>query len=324
MNRTGTDQNVGGARQFPSRWLRSEYTVEVSIVIVNYNTRAMLQRTLESIFASQHECGREVIVIDNASRDGSPQMVRDRFPQVSCVENAENLGHSRGCNQGMALAKGRYLFLLNSDTIMLSGAMDALVEYLDEHPRVGAVASQVLNVDGTVQGTIKRFPTPMSALFGRYSIITRLLPRNRFSRRYLVYLDQDLSKPFAVDSASAAALMVRREAIDRAGLLDERFFLYWNDVDWCRSIWESGFEVHYVPASVLKHDEHHGGTRGGARQRLKTILNFHRGAYIYYRKWQPRRFWYPSRLVAILGLSLRAAIVICTEPLRWLGTPRKL
>lgn len=303
-------------------WLLPAYTADVSVVIVNYNARGMLERTLETLFDSNPRCSMEVIVVDNASRDGSVEMVRSRFPQVRCVANEHNAGGTYGNNQGMEMATGRYLFLLNNDTIIFPGAVDTLVAYLDAHPRVGGVGPKVLNIDGTIQGTVKRFPTPMAAVFGRYSVLTRWLPRNAFSRRYLVYLDQDFSAPFAAGSVSSCALVVRREAVDRAGPMDRRYFVYWNDVDWCRAIWAAGYEIHLNPEAVIIHDEHKGGTRAGRKRSLAMIVDFHHGAYVYYRKWHVRRFWHPNHLAAIVGLTLRAALVVASEQVRWAVRPR--
>jgi GT2 family glycosyltransferase len=305
------------------QWLRSSYSADVSVVIVNYNTRVMLERTLDTLLSSGQQSVMEIIVVDNASKDGSVEMVCQKFPQVICLANQQNRGHTGGSNQGMACAAGRYLFLLNSDTIILPKAVDILVRYLDTHPHVGAVAGKVLNVDGTIQGTIKSFPTPLAALFGRYSVLTRLFPRNPFSRRYLVYLDQDFTQPFTTDSASACALMARREVVQRAGPLDERYFLYWNDVDWCRGIWEAGYEVHCVPQSVIVHDEHKGGTRAGWKRILTSTLDFHRGAYRYYRKWHVTQAWSPRHLAVIAALTLRAMLVLATEQVRWIAQRKK-
>src|SRR5262249_4294616 len=150
----------------------------------------MLARTLETLFGSNQRSSLEVILVDNASYDGSVELVRERFPQVRLVVNRENAGLTRANNQGMELASGRYIFLLNNDTIILPDSVDALVRYLDAHPQVGAVGGKVLNIDGSIQGTVKAHPTPMAALFGRHSPLTRLFPNNRFSRRYLMYMGQ--------------------------------------------------------------------------------------------------------------------------------------
>ena len=293
-----------------------EFEADVTVIIVNYKTPHVLQRGLESIFASRQQVRYEVIVIDNASGDHSAEMVRQKFPQVRCIANQENLGHTGGCNQGMKLAKGRFLFLLNSDTILPDSTLNILVRYLDLHLNVGAVAPRVMNVDGSVQGTVKRFPSPWAALFGRFSILTRLFPQNPWSQHYLLYSSQHSDEPFPVDTASGAALMVRREAITRAGMLDPQFFLYWNDVDWCRSIWQSGLEIHCVPASQLLHEEHHGGSRNGLRQRWKTVVNFHYGAYLYYRKWHIPHRWHPLNGIAIIGLTARDGLVMFAEQLQ--------
>lgn len=298
-------------------WLRSSYCADVSVVIVNYNARAMLERTLDTLYGSGQRCSMEVIVVDNASADGSVEMVRARFPQVRCVANSQNLGGTRGNNMGMQMACGRYLCLLNNDTIIFDGAIDTLVRYLDEHPQVGAAGGKVLNIDGSIQGTVKSFPTPAAALFGRSSLLTRLFPWNPLSRRYLVYLDQDFSRPFAAGSVSSCAIVARREAVLKAGPMDPRYFVYWNDVDWCRSIWEVGYEVHCVPQSVIIHDEHKGGTQGSRKRSRASIIDFHRGAYIYYRKWHVPYRWHPRHLIAVAGLTARAGLMLGLEQVRW-------
>ncbi|HEX4886154.1 MAG TPA: glycosyltransferase family 2 protein [Casimicrobiaceae bacterium] len=299
-------------------WLLPHPDADVSVVIVSYKTREVTRRTLESLRQARQQVRVEVVVVDNASDDGTAEMVRSQFPETVLVASERNLGHSGGCNLGMRHARGRHLLCLNSDTQMLAGTLDRLAAYLDAHPAVGAVAPKVLNPDGTIQGTIKRFPTPSAALFGRYSPLTRLFPRNPWSRRYLAYLECDFSRPFRCDTASACALMVRREAIERAGAFDERFFLYWNDVDWCRAIASAGFEIHCVPDAAIVHDQHKGGTRAGLRRLVASTIDFHKGAYRYYRKWHLGSAWHPLSLAAAMLLSLRAAAVIAAETAAWL------
>jgi GT2 family glycosyltransferase len=297
---------------------RERRAPDVSVVMVNYNTRDMLERALRTLFESAPRVSLEVVVVDNASRDGTLEMLRDRFPQVRRVANTGNVGHAVGCNDGMAAASGRHVLLLDTDTIVHAGAVDTLAAYLDAHPGVGAVGPKVLNIDGTLQGTVKSLPTPMAALFGRHSPLTRLFPNNRFSRRYLVYLKEEPRRPFAAGSVSSCALMARREAIERAGPMDPRHFIYWDDVDWCRAIWASGYEVHYVPAATIVHDEHKGGSRAGRKQSLASIVAFHRGAYLYYRKWHVRSPWSPAHVLAVAGLTARALVVLGSEQARWL------
>lgn len=292
------------------QWIRDHYGFDVSIIIVNYKARDMLRLCLETLRSTIARASVEVIIVDNDSGDGSVEMMRAEFPDVKCLAIPVNLGHSGGCNKGMEAASGRYLFLLNNDTQLKPGAIETLAAYLDKNPRIGAAAPKVLNADGTVQGTIKRFPTSAAAIAGRYSLLARLVPNNRLSRHYLIYLDEDFTEPFRVDSASAAALMVRREAIAVAGPLDERYFLYWNDVDWCRSFLTHGYEVHCVPDAVLVHDQHKGGTECNPTQSRRSAIDFHLGAYRYYRKWHIPSSFHPMNAIAIIGLASRAAMVI--------------
>jgi N-acetylglucosaminyl-diphospho-decaprenol L-rhamnosyltransferase len=303
-------------------WILPSYHIDVSVVIVNYNAAGMLERTLRTLYESQPTCSYEVLVIDNASCDMSVAMVREQFPQVRLIANAQNAGLTRANNQGMQLARGRYMFMLNNDTIIFPDAIDSLVRYLDQHAQVGAVGGKVLNIDGTIQGTVKAPPTPMAAVFGRNSLLTRWLPNNRFSRSYLTYLSQDYSQPFSAGSVSLCAMLVRREAIAQAGPIDERFFCYWSDVDWCRAIWESGYQVHCVPESVIVHDEHKGGTRASKKLSRAAVVDFHRGAYLYYVKWHIQNTASMRHLLAIAGLTLRGLLVLAIEYIRW-AMPRR-
>lgn len=307
----------------PDDWLRAQYAADVSVVIVNYNSRAMLERTLATLFESRPTSTLDVIVVDNASRDDSVAVVRERFPNVRVIANRDNAGLVRANNQGMLAATGRYLFLLNNDTIVQADTVDALVRFLDTHPRVGAVGSKVLNIDGTVQGSAKTHPTPLAALFGRHSPLTKLFPNNPISRRYLVDLHHDWHAPFAAGSVSSCAVLARRAAVERAGLIDEQYFVYWSDVDWCRAIWEAGYDVYCTPDSVIVHDEHKGGTRATKQRSRAAIIDFHRGAYLYFRKWHVRRAWHPMHGLAIVGLTLRAALVIATERRKWRAGSQK-
>jgi N-acetylglucosaminyl-diphospho-decaprenol L-rhamnosyltransferase len=296
-------------------WLLPAYSADVSVILVNYKTPDMLRDCLTALRKAVHDCTIEIVVVDNASADGSAEMVRNEFREVVLIANSVNLGHSGGCNCGMRAATGRYLFLLNTDTRMLPRAIGRLMRHLEAHPEAAAAAPKILNADGTIQGTIKRFPDPFAAIAGRYSLLARLWPKNPLSRRYLTYLDQDFAKPFKADSASAAALMVRREAIARVGPLDERFFLYWNDVDWCRSFHADGHELHCVPDAVLVHDQHKGGTERTPAQSRRSAVDFHRGAYRYFRKWHARHPLNPMNAVAMLGLLTRLGFVLAAGSL---------
>ncbi|MBC8159733.1 MAG: hypothetical protein H7Z42_00820 [Roseiflexaceae bacterium] len=157
----------------------------------------------------------------------------------------------------------------------------------------------------------------MAAFFGRHSPLTKLFPNNPISRRYLIYMGEAFDQPFAAGSVSSCAILVRREAIAAAGPMDESYFCYWCDVDWCRAIWAAGYEVHCTPTSVIIHDEHKGGTRASKKRSRAAIVDFHRGAYLYYFKWHIRNAAHPMHLAALFGLSARGALVLAAENARW-------
>ena len=171
------------------------------------------------------------------------------------------------------------LLLLNPDTLVTPGALDQMVDFLDSEPRAGAVGPKLLNPDGSDQGTARSFPTPAAAVFGRRSPVTRAFPRNRFSKRYLSGRDHAGSEPFEVDWLSGACLMVPRRVADQVGVLDEAYFMYWEDADWCRRIKLAGYSVHCVASSEVVHDE--GARRGASAQQVRW---FHQSAYRYWAK----------------------------------------
>lgn len=291
--------------------------IDCSAIIVTYNRRTMLERTIESLLASSPAIRLEVIVVDNRSTDGTAAMLDERFPAIKRIQNSTNVGLTRAVNQALAIATGRCIGLFDNDIIVQPGAIEAMVDYLDANPMVGAVGSKVLNPDGSIQGSVKAAPTPLAALFGRHALLTRLFPHNRLSRRYLIYLDHDFSESFAAGSVSACAMMLRRTAIERAGPMDERFFVYWSDVDWCRAIWSAGLAVHCLPKAVVIHDEHSGQVRQRRPRSWAAIRDFHLGSYRYFRKWYSPRHWHPFHGLALVGLAGRALLILATEHGGW-------
>jgi len=224
-----------------------------------------------------------------------------------------NLGFARANNRALAVARGRHVLLLNSDAEVLPGALDSLVTFLDANPRVGVAAPRLLNSDLSDQGTARAFPTPAAAVFGRKSWLTRSFPHNRWSTRYLTGRTCTDQKPFRVDWVSGACMMVRREAIDRVGSLDEGFFMYWEDADWCRRINAAGYDVMCLPAARVIH--HEGGSSRGQPARL--VWAFHRSVYHYYAKHDAPQPWNPLRALAVAGLTGRAAWIVAMNMRRW-------
>jgi len=225
---------------------------EVSVVLVSYNCGRDLVVCLDDLAREAERIPLEAIVIDNCSADDSVQACRLNHPWVQLMVNRANLGFARAVNQGLRRARGRFLMLLNPDTRLVPGALSELAAFLGDHPSAGAVGPKILDPDGSVQLSARRSQTPLAFLFNRYSLLTQLWPGNPLSRRYLLS-DWDHDSPREVDWLSAAALMVRREAIDRAGLMDEGFFLFQEDVDWCRRIGQAGFGVFFWPKARVVH-----------------------------------------------------------------------
>lgn len=288
---------------------------KLSIVIVNYNGGDLVVPCIASIYENPPECAFEIIFIDNASIDDSAEKVAEQFDQVILSRNGENIGLAKAFNAGVTMAKGDYLLSLDNDTRVLPGALSAMVSHLDAVPEVGAVGSRLLNTDMTPQKTARRAPSALNALFGRRSYLTRLFPNNAISRRYLMDEHIDATRPYAVDWLSTAALMVRKQAIDKVGALDEDFFVYWVDADWCARIRGGGWQIHVIPESLIIHDENLSGQRR-SRRSTRMIIDFHRGAYLYYRKNHLGFIFNPMILVAIIGLALRASILIAWGYLR--------
>jgi GT2 family glycosyltransferase len=221
--------------------------MDISVVILSYNTRDLLRACLRSVAADAGGFAVETLVVDNGSTDGSGAMVREEFPGVRLIESQENLGFAGGNNLAFLHCAGRYVLLLNSDAELHRGALGTLAGYLDAHPRVGAVGARLLNTDGTWQPSAFGFPT-----LGRMALATTrlsvLLGGNAEPGR-----THRPRAPLAVDWVTAACLMVRRSVIAAVGPLDERFFLDYEDVDWCRRIRDAGWEIHAVPAAVATH-----------------------------------------------------------------------
>lgn len=282
---------------------------EVSVLVVSYQSRELLRACLHSVQATVLARTFEILVADNASTDGTEAMLAAEFPQVRLLLMGANLGFARASNRALLEARGRYLLLLNPDTVSLGGAIDTLARHLESHNKVGVVAPRLLNADLTDQGTARAFPTAAAFVFGRRSPFTRLLPANVWSRRYLIGRTRTGDEPFAVDWVSGACLMVRRDVLERVGGLDEAFFMYWEDADWCRRIKQAGYEVFCVPAARVVH--HEGGSRKGwpARQ----VLIFHQSVYRYYRKHHANGPWNIMRPIVATALAARALAIIAAN-----------
>ena len=276
----------------------------ISVIIPSYNTRELLSRCLASIYRAPSERACEVFVIDDASSDGSPEMVRTHFPQVRLIVNAENRGYAYSNNSAIAKSRGRFVYLLNSDTEVFPGALDHMASFLEAHPEAGAAGSALYNSDGSVQASVKSLPTVRSAFFGKRSWLARWFPRFRATRSELLNWRVESGVPFQAGYVSSASIMIPRDVIDAVGDLDTRLW-YFIDADYCKRIWDVGRTVYCVPAAKVLHVEHLGGTLAGWRQRFRSMWRFHYGAYIFFRRHSGLAGWHPVTALIVFGIAVR-------------------
>jgi GT2 family glycosyltransferase len=283
---------------------------DLSVCIVNWNTREDLKQAITSVLESGREVSLQLVVLDNASRDGSAEMVREEFPGVTLIESDENLGFARGYNRAAAEAAGRHLLMLNPDTVAHPGALRRLVEFLDAEPAGGAAGPRLLNADGSLQYSCRRFPTPLAALL-RNTVLGRLAPNNHYTRDYLM-ADWDHSEVRAVDWISGAAMCIRREAWEQVGGFDEGYFMYAEDMDWCLRAQQAGWKVYYVPDAMIMH---HIG-RSSDQRPLPMVVAFHRSAARFYRRHYAPKWPWVFRTVPVFGIWSRAGLVMVQTMLR--------
>jgi len=252
----------------------------LAVVIVSYNTRRMIRRCLQSLQAFPPHCSHAIWVVDNASRDGTVAMLRQEFPAVRLHANRRNLGYAAAVNQGLEAAGAEYTLVLNPDIVVRDGAVDQLVAFMDAHADAGLAAAKLLNTDGSLQYTCRSFYTPQTLLFRR-TFLGKLFPRSRVIRRHLM-LDYDHATPRAVDWVIGACMLVRRSAVEDVGGMDERFFLYFEDVDWCFRLGRQGWKVYYVPQAEMLHEHR----RESAKPKLSRSFWAHLGSLLrFYEKW---------------------------------------
>lgn len=275
---------------------------ELSVLIVSWNDWPKLQLCLASIQRGALPTS-EIIVVDNNSTNGTADRIQEEFPTVRLIRNAQNIGHTRAVNQAFGLANGEYVLLLDSDTELSPNCIAILQEYLRTHPDVDLVAPRTFNTDGTIQETARNFPTPLSGLFGRQSLLTRLFPNNRFSHRYLQRDQINDSVPFDVQQVGGACMFFRRALLDDVGMWDASYFGYWVDTDWCHRLHAMGRRVVCVPAARI---QHHESNARGKRKSARRIWIFHYGAYQLYTRWHTRGPWDPRAILA--GTALLASV----------------
>jgi len=230
----------------------SSAVVDISIVIVGWNAKHYLELCLESLATASPRRSMEILVVDNASSDGSAEMIEARFPYVKLIKSNENLGFAKGNNVAIRQCQGRYIALVNPDVIVFPGCLDALADFLDQNPKVGNVGPRVLNPDMTMQSTCRRSPTIWNNFCSATGLATKFKNSRLFAGEHMFYFAHDRTLP--VDVLVGCFSMIRRETFEEVGLLDEDLFMYGDDVDWCRRCWKAGWQVVFFPGAKAIHD----------------------------------------------------------------------
>lgn len=250
--------------------------LDLTISLVNTNNRAFLENCLRSIYQTTRALDFEIIIVDNASDDGSRAMLEREFPHARVIQNEKRLGFAASHNRALECGAGRYLCILNEDTKILPACFETLVAFMDAHPEAGVCGPRLWNGDGSLQRTANRFPTLWFGIFQALSL-NRLFPNNPVYRHH-IYADWDRTTTRAVDSVSGAALLVRRQALEQVGLLDANFFIYSEEVDWCLRFHQHGWKIFYVADAQLLH---YGGSSTAARAPEK-FHRIHWDSFLYY------------------------------------------
>jgi GT2 family glycosyltransferase len=247
--------------------------IDLSIVIVNWNTKEYVLPCLRSIFGKGEGMGSEVILVDNGSQDGSGSEVRKVFPSVHVIQNDQNLGFAKAANQGLRKASGRYALLLNPDTEVKPETFERLVSFMDAHWDVGITGAQLLNSDGSKQNSIASFPSLVTELLNK-SLLRWLFPK-KFPGK-----ERDFSEPLEVDSVIGACMMVRRDAWDQVGLLDEDYFLFLEETDWCYRLKRVGWKIYHVPQAEIYHFQ----GKSAEVEKKRSRVEYFRSRYHFFKK----------------------------------------
>ncbi len=272
--------------------------IDLSFVIVNFNSKEYLIPCLASIFETGNAEKWEVILIDNGSQDGSGVEVRRCFPKVRIIENHSNSGFAKAVNQGLRISSGRYVVLLNPDTRVREEALDGLLSFMDSHPDAGIAGVQLLNADGSRQNSIANFPSLATELLNK-SLLRLFFPK-KFPGKEKYY-----SQPLEVDSVIGACMMVRRDAMERVGVLDEDYFLFLEETDWCYRMKRAGWKIFHVPQAQIVHFQ----GKSAEKHRNKAKLEYYRSRYHFFKKHRGSTEFY----LLLTGLVIKLVAVFLVE-----------
>jgi len=273
--------------------------MDLSIIIVNWNTKNLLCQCIDSLTQTLKKIDTEVFVVDNGSTDGSVEAVREKFPGVRLIENSDNMGFARANNQALPVSKGRYLLLLNPDTQVKDEAIERMLFFMDAHPEAGVAGAQLLNADGSKQNSIANFPSLATELLNK-SLLRWFFP-DKFPGK-----ETDYPGPVEVDSVIGACMVVRREAVGQVGLLDEEYFLFLEETDWCYRIKKAGWKIYHIPQAEVFHLQ----GKSAEAEKGKARIEYYRSRYHYFRK--NRGSFQSSILFIGLIIKLSVELVFAT------------
>jgi len=275
--------------------------MDLSVIIVNWNTKKLLEDCLRSIFKFTKDVGFEIIIVDNGSEDGSQAMVEKKFPQVKLIPNEDNLGFAKANNQGIKIAKGEYVLLLNSDTYLIENSFKKLVEKADKCDDLGALGPLLLNEDRSIQQSVGFFPN-LPQIFWWMTFIDDL-PGGIVLKPYHVDHDAFYKNGHEVDWVTGAAFLIPKKVIDKVGFLDEKIFMYGEDFEWCFRIKKAGFKVYFSPFAKIVH------IGGGSVNKVRTnaFVGEFRGLEYFYKKYKGRTSLQILRFLLKMGTLLRIA-----------------
>lgn len=282
--------------------------MKLSIIIVNYNVKEFLEQSIISIQKSCKEIDYELFVVDNASSDGSVELIRKKFLGIKLIANTENKGFAVANNQAMRQAQGEYVLLINPDTIVQEDTVPVVLNFFGNHPDCGMVGCKILNPDGSLQLSCRRsFPTPWVA-FTKISGLSKLFPRSKFFGRYnLTYLDMDETSE--VEAISGSFMFFGRQVVDKVGYLDESFFMYGEDLDWCFRIREAGWKIFYLPQTKIVHFK----GESSKKSEFDLILQFYRAMKLFVEKHYHHRYLHVPQWLLMLGITLRASLTFISK-----------
>ncbi len=284
--------------------------MDVSVIIVNWNTKELLRDCLSSVYEHAGDIDYEIIVIDNASIDGSAEMVKNDFQQVILMENSDNRGFATANNQGMAVAKGRYMLLLNSDTVVLDNAIANIVNFADENPQIAVTGCRVLNPDRTLQRTCFMFPSVLNMLLSS-TYLYKLFPKNRFfGREQMTWWNRNDVRQ--VDVVTGCFMLVRREAIDQVGMMDEQFFMYGEETDWCYRFREEGWKVMFAPVGQIIHF----GGQSTAQKPVAMIVQLRLSILKFMKKHYSRSAYLIARFLVASFFAIRLPVWLAKALIR--------